>query len=254
MVDAPKADLYAADGTRQGEVDLDPAVFAIEPNVGVMHQVVTAQLAAARAGTHSTLRRGEVRGGGRKPWRQKGIGRARHGSIRSPIWVGGGVAHGPKPRSYRQRVNKKVKRLALRSALSVRAAEGQVKVVEAFGWDTPRTKQAKAFLAAAGVAGKALVVLGPGDAMATKSFRNLSTVRLCMASQLNTYDVLWADTLVFTTDTLGSASGTPDYDVAEDDFELENSASDSPDADTDAVPEPVGSASGSAAAETGDDA
>ncbi len=238
MADNPIAVLLGADGSRKGEVDLDPAVFAVEPHVGVMHQVVTAQLAAARAGTHSTLTRAEVRGGGRKPWRQKGIGRARHGSIRSPIWVGGGVAHGPKPRSYRQRVNKKVKRLALRSALTVRAAEGQVKVIETFTWDEPKTRQAVAFLNLAGLDGKVLVVLSPGDTTAAKSFRNLPDVSVCPSNQLNTRDVLWADTVLFTMDTLqAAAGGKQDFEVAEDDFELE----------------PAPAASGSAAAETGDD-
>ena len=126
------AELYSADGTAKGEVELSPEIFGIEPNVDVMHQVVTAQLAAARRGTHSTKTRAEVRGGGRKPWRQKGLGRARHGSIRSPQWAGGGVAHGPKPRDYSQRTPKKMKRLALRSALSDRAASGNIKVVEDF--------------------------------------------------------------------------------------------------------------------------
>ncbi len=222
MADQLTAEILAADGSRTGELDLDPAVFGIEPNVGVMHQVVTAQLAAARSGTHSTLSRSEVRGGGRKPWRQKGIGRARHGSIRSPIWVGGGIAHGPKPRSYRQRVNKKVRRLALRSALSVRAADGQVKVVEQFDWDAPKTKQAVAFLDTAGLAGKVLVVVGSGDATAVKSFRNLQRVAVCPSGQLNTRDVLWADTIVFTMDTLAAASGgKQDFQVSEEDFELE---------------------------------
>ncbi len=234
MADNPTAVLYGDDGNRRGEVDLDPAVFAIEPNVGVMHQVVTAQLAAARSGSASTLTRAEVRGGGRKPWRQKGIGRARHGSIRSPIWVGGGVAHGPKPRSYRQRVNKKVKRLALRSALSVRAADNKVAVVEAFTWDGPKTKRAVEFLNLVGLTGKTLVVLAPGETTAAKSFRNLPKVSVCPSNQLNTRDVLWADTVLFTMDTLQAASGTKqDFDVAEDDFELEpvGSASGPPDAD-----------------------
>lgn len=140
-------------------VELDPYTFGIEPNVGVMHQVVTAQLAARRSGTHSTKTRAEVSGGGAKPWKQKGTGRARAGSSRSPIWVGGGIAHGPKPRSYAQRTNKKMIQLALRSALSDRAAEGRVMVVADWGLDAPSTKAAKAALADLGVEGKALVVL-----------------------------------------------------------------------------------------------
>ena len=139
MADKLTADLYSADGKKKGTVDLKPEIFGIEPNTAVMHQVVTAQLGARRAGTHSTKTRAEVRGGGRKPWRQKGLGRARHGSIRSPQWAGGGVAHGPKPRDYSQRTPKKMKRLALRSALSARAADGKIKVVETFDvWDGDR--------------------------------------------------------------------------------------------------------------------
>ena len=158
MADKLTADLYSADGTKKRAVDLAPEIFGSEPNTAVMHQVVTAQLAAARAGTHSTKTRAEVRGGGRKPWRQKGLGRARHGSIRSPQWAGGGVAHGPKPRDYSQRTPKKMKRLALRSALSVRAAAGKVKVVETFDtWDAPKTKNAISLLDAMGINGKVLL-------------------------------------------------------------------------------------------------
>src|SRR5215213_5605950 len=140
-------------------LDLDPAYFGIEPHVSVMHQVVTAQLAARRAGTQSTKTRAEVAGGGAKPWKQKGTGRARQGSIRAPHWRHGGVALGPKPRSYRQRTPKKMIRLALRSALSDRAAEGKVLVVDAWGWDSPSTKQALAGLASLEVSGRVLVVL-----------------------------------------------------------------------------------------------
>src|SRR5438270_11484995 len=127
-------------GAERGSVELDAAVFGIEPNTAVPHQVVTAQLAAARAGTHSTLTRAEVRGGGKKPWRQKGTGRARQGSSRSPHWAGGGVAAGPKPRSYRQRTPKKMVQLALRSALSDRAAEGKVLVAERWDFPAPKTR------------------------------------------------------------------------------------------------------------------
>ena len=133
-----------------GTVDVPDELFGIEPNTSVMHQVVTAQLAAARSGTHSTKTRAEVRGGGAKPWRQKGTGRARQGSIRAPHWRGGGVAHGPKPRDYRQRTPKKMIRLALRSALSDRAAEGKVLVLDEWGIDTPRTKAAIELLGAVG--------------------------------------------------------------------------------------------------------
>src|SRR6267142_1227684 len=143
--------MHDGDGAAAGTVELPDAVFGIEPNVAVMHQVVTAQLAAARAGTHSTKTRSEVRGGGAKPWRQKGTGRARQGSIRSPQWRGGGVAHGPKPRDYRQRTPKKMIRLALRSALSDRAADGKVLVVDDWGITEPRTKAALELLGALGL-------------------------------------------------------------------------------------------------------
>src|SRR3954447_12267747 len=138
-------------GADAGTLDLDDSTFGIEPNVPVMHQVVTAQLAAKRAGTQSTKTRAEVSGGGAKPWKQKGTGRARAGSSRSPIWRGGGVALGPKPRKYTQKTPKKMVRLALRSALSDRAAEGKVLVVDAWGWDEPKTKEAKAAIAALGL-------------------------------------------------------------------------------------------------------
>ncbi|MDP8992648.1 MAG: 50S ribosomal protein L4, partial [Actinomycetota bacterium] len=147
-------DVRRLDGSTARSVELDDAVFGIEPNVAVMHQVVTAQLAAARAGTHSTRTRAEVRGGGGKPWRQKGTGRSRQGSSRSPQWEGGGVAHGPKPRSYRQRTPKKMVQLALRSALSDRASTGRVAVVEGWTFAAPRTKDAVAALAALGIEGR----------------------------------------------------------------------------------------------------
>ena len=199
------AELWTAEGERQGEVELSAEIFGIEPNVSVMHQVVTAQLAAARAGTHSTKTRGEVRGGGRKPWRQKGLGRARHGSIRSPQWIGGGIAHGPKPRDYSQRTPKKMRRLALRSALSTRAATGNIKVVETFDvWEKPRTKNAIALLEAMGVEGKVLLIAEDHEKVAIKSFRNLATVIASNLGQANTYDVLWADTVVMSRGTLAA--------------------------------------------------
>jgi large subunit ribosomal protein L4 len=196
---------------RQASVTLDADMFGIEPNVAVMHQVVTAQLAARRSGTQSTKTRAEVRGGGAKPWKQKGTGRARQGSIRAPHWRGGGVALGPKPRSYKQRTPKKMIRLALRSALSDRAAEGRVVVVESWGWDQPSTKEAKAALAALGASGRVLVVLRREDEAIAKSFRNLPEVQLCEVGELNTYDVLVNDWVVFTADTLpGGRAEAPD--------------------------------------------
>jgi large subunit ribosomal protein L4 len=210
MSDTLTADLYTADGALQGEIELNEGIFGIEPNTDVMHQVVTAQLAAKRAGTHSTKTRAEVRGGGTKPWRQKGLGRARHGSIRSPQWVGGGVVHGPKPRDYSQRTPKKMKRLALRSALSARAAEGQIRVIESFdAWDVPRTKNATALLTAMGVTGKVLLLAEDHERTAIKSFRNLDHVIASNLGQANTYDVLWAETIIMSKGTLELGQGAP---------------------------------------------
>jgi len=218
VADQPTAKVFTAAGAAAGEMALDPEVFGLEPNVAVMHQVVTAQRAAARSGSASTKTRAEVRGGGRKPWRQKGLGRARHGSTRSPQWRGGGVAFGPKPKSYAQRTPKKMKRLALLSALSSRAAEDQVKVVQAFDWEAPKTRSAVELLAAMGVDGKALVVLGAADRVAERSMRNLPKVNVIEVGQLNTYDVLWADTLVFTEAAIGMAGGRSSYDPSDADF------------------------------------
>ncbi|HEY6531501.1 MAG TPA: 50S ribosomal protein L4 [Acidimicrobiales bacterium] len=185
-------------GADAGTLELDADTFGIEPNVPVMHQVVTAQLAARRAGTQSTKTRAEVRGGGAKPWKQKGTGRARAGSSRGPIWIGGGVALGPKPRSYAQKTPKKMIKLALRSALSDRAADGKVVVVDDWAFDAPSTKGAVASLAALGLEGRILVVLSRDDVAAWKSFRNLQNVHLLEAGHLNTYDVLVNDYVVFT--------------------------------------------------------
>ena len=211
------APLYSAAGAEKGTVELNPEIFGIEPNRSVMHQVVVAQLAARRSGTAKVKTRAEVRGGGRKPWPQKGLGRARHGSIRSPQWVGGGVAHGPQQRDYSQRTPKKMKRLALRSALSARAAEGAVKVIDQFDWDVPKTKLATTLLTEVGANGKALVVLGGSQTAAERSFRNLPNVILCKAGQLNTYDVLWSDTVLFSNSALAQTSGTS-FDVSDSDF------------------------------------
>jgi len=194
-------------GDDAGQVDLDDAIFGIEPNVPVMHQVVTAQLAARRSGTQSTKTRAEVRGGGAKPWKQKGTGRARQGSIRSPQWTGGGVALGPKPRSYAQRTPKKMIRLALRSALSDRASEGKVIVVDGWNFDAPRTKDAIEALKAIGAEGRVLLVLQGDDIVTWKSFRNLTDVHIIEAGQLNAYDVLVSDCVVFSRDTLPSSDG-----------------------------------------------
>ena len=197
----PKVDTMDAKGAKAGSVELDDAVFGIEPNVAVMHQVVTAQLAARRAGTQSTKTRAEARGGGAKPYKQKGTGRARAGSTRSPLWTGGGVIHAPKPRAYAQRTPKKMIRLALKSALSDRAATGRVLVID-WGLDTPSTKGAMAALTANGVEGRVLAVLRPEDDVVWKSLRNLDHVHICGAAELNAYDVLVSDWVVFTPDTL----------------------------------------------------
>lgn len=198
-------DVKTKAGTSAGSVELDDAVFGVQPNVAVMHQVVTAQLAARRAGTQSTKTRAEVRGGGKKPWRQKGTGRARQGSTRAPHWSGGGVALGPKPRSYAQKTPKKMIQLALRSALSDRAADGKVVVVDAWDFDEPKTKLGVAALEALGLDGKVLVVVGDDDDKAVLAFRNLRRVQLLLARELNAYDVLCNDWIVFTRATLPAA-------------------------------------------------
>ncbi len=222
--------LKNASGKDAGKVDLDDNTFGIEPNVPVMHQVVTAQLAARRAGTQSTKTRSEVRGGGAKPYRQKGTGNARQGSIRAPQYSGGGVALGPKPRKYDQKTPKKMIGLALRSALSDRAAEGKVVVVESWGWDKPSTKAAKAALADLGIDGKALVVVGRDDAAAALSFRNLIEVQLITPAELNAYDVLCNEYIVFTQDTLPTAAPKVTKTEAAPKSADEGSASDEPEA------------------------
>ena len=194
--------IKTAAGGDAGKATLVDEVFGIEPNTAVMHQVVTAQLAARRSGTHSTKTRAEVRGGGAKPWRQKGTGRARAGSSNSPIWRGGGVAHGPKPRDYSQRTPKKMIKLALNGALSDRASEGALIVVDEWSFETPRTKDAVTALDAIGAEGKVLIVLGDGDVNAFKSFRNLQSVHCLHIRELNTYDILDSDVVVFTQATL----------------------------------------------------
>ena len=202
-------DIRNASGASVGTADLADDIFGVTPNVALMHQVVTAQLAGIRAGDHSTLTRAEVRGGGRKPWRQKGSGRARQGSTRAPHWRGGGVAMGPKPRSYAQRTPKKMVAAALRSALSDRAAEGRVAVVDGWDFPAPKTREARLALEALGLDGKVLVVLDREQEDVARSFRNLPKVHLILPSELNAYDVLCCDWVVFTTDNLPSGSGAP---------------------------------------------
>ncbi len=196
----------SSDGADLGEVELDAPTFGIEPNQAVLHQVVTAQLAAARSGTQSTKTRAEVRGGGAKPFRQKGTGRARQGSTRSPQWTGGGVALGPKPRSYAQKTPKKMIRLALRSALSDRAAQDRVALISEWSFDGPSTKAGIASLEALGLSGRVLVVLGEEDGYADRSFSNLPDVQTIVAGELNAYDILVNDWVVFTDATLPGGS------------------------------------------------
>jgi large subunit ribosomal protein L4 len=212
----PSVDVRDATGATTGAVQLDDRLFGVQPNVPVLHQVVTAQLAAARRGTQSTKTRSEVAGGGAKPYRQKGTGRARQGSTRAPHWSGGGIALGPKPRSYRQRTPKKMIRLALASALSDRANEGRIMIVDSWGFDGPSTKAAVRVLGALGLEGRILVVTSAEDEVVHKSFRNLSDVQLIMSSELNAYDVLCNDWVVFTPDVLPGARADAPSPVSSD--------------------------------------
>jgi large subunit ribosomal protein L4 len=198
-------------GKSTGTAELPDEIFDAKVNIPLIHQVVVAQMAAARQGTHATKTRGEVRGGGKKPYRQKGTGRARQGSLRAPQYAGGGTVHGPQPRSYTQRTPKKMKAAALRGALSDRARHGRVQVVSGFVDGTePRTRDALAVLAAATGTGRGaalLVVLRRGDELAHKSLRNAAGVRVLTEDQLNTYDVLAADHVVFTAEALEAFVG-----------------------------------------------
>ena len=192
-------EVKSATGTTGRSVDLPEDVFGVQVNIPLIHQVVVAQLAAARQGTHSTKTRGEVRGGGRKPYRQKGTGRARQGSTRAPQFAGGGVVHGPKPRDYAQRTPKKMKALALRGALSDRAAHERIHVVDSLaGGDAPSTKTAVSLLATISERKHVLVVAERTDVLTWKSLRNAKAVHLLSPGQLNTYDVLVSDDVVFT--------------------------------------------------------
>jgi large subunit ribosomal protein L4 len=190
-------------GAELGSVALEPTIFGIEPNMAVMHQVVKAQLAAKRSGTQSTKTRKEVRGGGKKPFNQKGTGGARQGTIRAPHYPGGGIALGPKPRKYDQKTPKKMIRLALYSALSDRAQLERVALVDSFAaWSEPKTKDAVTALNVLGLEGKILVVLSRDDMTAYHSFNNLTNVKTIDAGEINAYDVLDADWILFTDATL----------------------------------------------------
>lgn len=200
-----KLDVLTAEGKTNGSVELPAEIFDAEVSIALMHQVVNAQLAAARQGTHSTKTRGEVRGGGRKPFRQKGTGRARQGSIRAPHYTGGGVVHGPKPRDYSQRTPKKMIKAALFGALSDRVRNERIHVIEELvAGQTPSTKSAKAFIERLTDRKTVLLVVGREDLNARRSANNLPNVHILDAGQLNTYDVLNADDVVFSVEALHS--------------------------------------------------
>jgi large subunit ribosomal protein L4 len=200
-----KIDVHTPAGGKDGSVELPAKLFDVEPNISLMHQVVEAQLAAKRQGTHATKTRGEVRGGGKKPYRQKGTGRARQGSTRAPQFTGGGTVHGPRPRDYSQRTPKKMIAAALRGALSDRARNGRIHAVtELVEGQTPSTKSAKAFLATLTERKQVLIVIGRADVTGALSVRNLPGVHVLEPGQLNTYDVLKADDVVFSVEALNA--------------------------------------------------
>ncbi len=191
-----KTNVYNMSGELVGEIELSEAVFGITPNQSVVHDMVKNHLANLRQGTQSALTRAEVSGGGRKPWRQKGTGRARQGSTRAPQWTHGGIAFAPKPRDYSYTLNKKAKRLAMKSALSAKAAEAAIVVIDEIKMDAPKTKEFAAFLNAVGVQGKALVVTAAADQNVVKSGRNIPGCEVTFANLLNVYDIVNAKKLV----------------------------------------------------------
>jgi large subunit ribosomal protein L4 len=191
-------DIKDTTGTKVGSVELPDAVFGIEPHTFAVHQVVRSQMAARRSGSHNTKTRSDVRGGGRKPWRQKGTGRARQGTIRAPQWRGGGVVFGPHPRSYGFKVPNKVVKLAMRSVLSAKTAEGVLHVIDGFGFDEPSTKRAAEALSKIGIEGRVTVVVANDDINALLSLRNLPQVRVITASEANTYDLVDNTAVLFT--------------------------------------------------------
>lgn len=203
-------DVKTPAGASAGSVDLPAEIFDAQVNVGLLHQVVVAQLAAARQGTHSTKRRGEVSGSGKKPFKQKGTGRARQGSIRAPQYRGGGITHGPKPRDYDQRTPKKMKAAALRGALSDRARNGKVHVLSAIvEGETPNTKNALAAINSVSTAKNILVVVDRTDLVSWMSLRNVEAIHLVAVDQLNTYDVLVSDDVVFTKAAIDALASGP---------------------------------------------
>jgi len=218
---AKKIDVKTPAGKTEGSVELPAELFDAPANIALMHQVVTAQRAAARQGTHSTKTRGEVRGGGRKPYRQKGTGRARQGSTRAPQFTGGGVVHGPTPRDYSQRTPKKMIAAALRGALSDRARNDRIHAItELVSGQTPSTKSAKAFLETLTDRKQLLVVIGRTDEAGAKSARNLPGVHILTPDQLNTYDVLRADDVVFSVEALNAYIAAAAPNAAEDTEEV----------------------------------
>ncbi|TMW70027.1 50S ribosomal protein L4 [Alteribacter natronophilus] len=196
----PKVALFNQSGSQVGDIELAESVFGIEPNESVLHDAVVMQQASERQGTHAVKGRSDVRGGGKKPWRQKGTGRARHGTIRSPIWVGGGVAFGPTPRSYAYKLPKKVRRLAIKSALSTKVAAEEIRVLEGLSLDAPKTKEMKALLNGISAGAKTLVVTAGYDDAVALSTNNLPGVKTVTAEGLNVVDVLNYDNLVITQD------------------------------------------------------
>ena len=202
-------DILDAAGKKSGSRDLAADIFESDVNVPLMHQVVVAGLAGLRAGTHSTKTRGDVRGGGTKPWRQKGTGRARQGSIRSPQWVGGGIAHGPHPHEHDQRINKKMRKGALRSALTDALTSGKLAVLDQVTFDEPKTKQAVELLRSLDLQGRVLLVMDQPTqgGVLEKSFRNIQRVRVAYAKSLGTYDVLLADRVLLTSAALDILEG-----------------------------------------------
>ncbi len=201
----PKVALYNQSGSQVGDVELNDSVFGIEPNEHVLHDAVVMQQASRRQGTHAVKNRSAVAGGGRKPWRQKGTGRARQGSIRSPQWVGGGVVFGPTPRSYGYKLPKKVRRLALQSALSSKVNENSLVVLEGLAFDAPKTKEVVKVLDALNVSEKVLIVTADKDDVVTKSANNLPNAKVLTVSGLNVLDLLTHDKLIITKDAADKA-------------------------------------------------
>jgi large subunit ribosomal protein L4 len=194
----PTIDVHNVQGKVVGQMELAAEIFGITPNTHVLHLAVTRQLAAQRLGTHSTKTRSEVRGGGRKPWKQKGTGRARHGSRRSPIWVGGGITFGPTPRQYKLGLPRKVRRLALKSALSAKVQAGEVIILDSLELEAPKTKRMMEMLANINVPGKAMIVLKERNEIVEKSSRNIPGILVEDAFGINVYDILNADKLIMT--------------------------------------------------------